>query len=154
MHMGLPLPRVEILDNGTEFYVNKVPEGFLRYLSNDIRSNQFIDTVDPINGLVVNRVHATINERISFINQARSSSFYKASEDSFTRNLEFGDIPSNVEIPVPTLDSAFANAVSKGKEKASEGLEDIELTPKAGPTQLPYDLEDPFYYIHYYSPLI
>lgn len=128
MHMGLPLPRVETLPNGTEFYVNKGPDGFLRYLSNDIRSSQFIDSVDPVNGIVVNRVHATVSERMALINQARSSSFYNVSEDSFVRNLEYGDIPTNVEILAPKSSPINIPSI-KGKEKVMDNFDDIPLGP-------------------------
>jgi hypothetical protein len=55
MWNGLPLPRVESLDNGQEFYITKDENNFIRILSNSINSTDMVDIVDPIKNISIGR---------------------------------------------------------------------------------------------------
>ena len=145
MHNGMVLPRIETLENGTEYYINKDKDGFLQVLSNSFENSGSVDIVNPITGKTLSRMAISITERISLINNARNNAVYNSPENSFVRNPLFEGV-NLMTISTPSSSSVSSSFIDKGKaiETAVE-LQDVDLTPRVKPSILPdYDIDDPF----------
>ena len=170
MYNGLPLPRVEILPNGTEYYFAKDDSGFLEVMSDNFSGSGTVDIVNPFTNSAVTSHAVSVNERISFINRARGNAIFEAPENSYARHpiFEFnqGDLSrpsisstsaSSSSLPgdiddmdnVPLTDKGFREALlsrlNKGKNKETSIPENIN--PEMGafntPIQQTYNLPDP-----------
>lgn len=132
MYNGLILPRVEVLDNGTEYYFNKDTHGFISVLNNSYDSSNSVITINPFSGKALSSVPLSVSERISLINKARNSALYEAPINSFARNPVFEGI--TMDLGQPSLSSTSAASSSTLPDMSNEsGFEDVELTPKAKP---------------------
>jgi len=145
MYLGLPLPRVETLPSGGEYYITLDKDGYLKYLADTFGSRGEIDIVNPLSGRAINRIPSSINERVAMINQARSTCITEAPINSYSRNPIFDGIDlTSISTPSPSTPE-IVDLFNKGK--SAEIIVDVDLTPKAGPSRLPdidYNLEDPF----------
>ena len=140
MYLGLPLPRTETLPNGFEYYVSLRGDGSLRYLSNNYSDEGRIYIINPFTGNASHSIPSTINERVALINQARSSCISEAPVGSYSLNTVF----DGVELMSKQTPSSSSATDLFNKGKSAEVIEDINLTPKAGPSILPslsYDLD-------------
>jgi hypothetical protein len=141
MYNGLPLPRVEFLDNGTEYYFNKDTHGFISVVNNKFGSSENIISINPFSGRAISCMPASINERVALINKARDSAFCEAPGNSFARNPIFEGVELNIGQPSLSSTSAAYSSTLPTMSNQSD-LEDIDLTPKARPMEL--DMENPF----------
>jgi hypothetical protein len=140
MYNGLPLPRVETLPNGTEFYYDLTGDGYLKVLNNKFGESDVITILNPMNGQAISKLETTITHRISIINKARSNAIFEAPENSWSRTQIFEGIdfrPGSSTSNIPSTSSTIP-------EFERNGFEDVDLTPKASNTQLPFDIDNPF----------
>jgi hypothetical protein len=141
---GLPLPRVETLGNGTEFYFSKDRDGFINVLNNTFNSTS-LDVIRPVSGKAINRVPVYVSERIAIINKARSNAIFTAPENSYARNPLFDGVEFST-IGQPSLGSTSTSNLPKFDNVQADAvvLDDINITPRAKPTPLPFNLDNPF----------
>jgi hypothetical protein len=132
MYNGMPLPRVETLANGTEYYLVKDDHNFIRFINNSFNSEGFVEVLNPFSGKIISRIPATVNERISMINKARGSAIFTAPENSFIRNPEFEGVD-------------FMGITTPSSSQVIEKFNEIDLTPRASTSNLPVmDIDNPF----------
>jgi hypothetical protein len=135
MYLGLPLPRVENLPNGGEAYVSLDSDGFLQYLNDSYGNAGIKDIVNPLSGRAISRINISVGERVSLINKARANCVSEAPVDSYSLNPLFDGI-NLTAFPTPESSSPqITDLFNKGK--GAEVLEDVDLTPKPGPSKLP-----------------
>lgn len=148
MYNGLPLPRVETLENGVEYYFAKDTSnfsinspGYIRCLSNSYDSSDSYTLINSFTGRTISRVPTTVSERISMINSARGNAIFKAPVDSYARNPIFeGTDYSNIEPSITTASISASTSEPIYPNLSEGGFEDVELTPR----QKPIDI-DKFY---------
>jgi len=134
MYNGLPLPRVETLPDGTEYYFSKGSEGFIEVLNNTFNGSGTVDIVSPFTNKSISSHSISVNERISLINKARNSAIFEAPENSFSRNplYDFGFMG----ISRPDLSGTSASS-SSSLPGGLDNFEDIPLSPAAAdPTEI------------------
>lgn len=152
MYKGLPLPRVETLENGIEYYFardnfNNDSSYYIRCLSNDFGSSDSFTIINAFTGKTISRVPTTISERISMINSARGNAIFKAPVDSYARNPIFeGTDYSNIEPPISSTSTSASISASTSEpvypNLSEGGFEDVELTPRQRPIDI--NLDNPF----------
>jgi hypothetical protein len=140
MYNGLPLPRVETLPNGTEFYYDLTGDGYLKVLNNNYGESEIITILNPMNGQAISKMDVSVGERISIINKARSNAIFEAPENSWSRIKLFEGI--DLRAGSSSSNTPLSSNIPSGFE--TNGFEDIDLTPKASNTQLPFDIDNPF----------
>lgn len=156
---GLPLPRVETLDDGREIYIVKAKDGLINAFSNNIENFNKAYVINPNTGLAINNIDLTTMERITYLNQARSSAIYIAPSNSITRNPmfsqsnfdDFSEIPlgpqplNTDEIPLfpKPLNLDKGKGIASGSYSPSYGS---NLEGNRTPTHLDYstDVTNPF----------
>ena len=131
MWRGLPLPRVETLDSGTEFYITSDKNGLIRVLSNNIEKSDSVDILDPVTGRLVTTEYIGILDRLDLINSARSHSIFRAPENSIFKNPILGPTNVTTDIPRPTVDSTSASTSNLPTFDSSPTSSDGGITPKA-----------------------
>jgi len=148
MYNGLPIPRTEVLDNGTEYYFNLDKDGFLNVLNNSYSENRGMEILNPFSGKGINRIPISIKDRIALINNARENANFDAPLNSYARNPIFDGVV--IDISAPSLSSLDIGSTSRLSSYTpdAEDLSDIDLTPRARPIPLDTenisDMDNPF----------
>jgi hypothetical protein len=143
---GLPLPRVETLDNGVEYYFAKGEHGFVRVLNNTFNSLN-MDIISPVTGKAITTTPVSIGERIAFINRARNNANFNAPENSFARNPVIEEIFNIGQPSVGSTSASTSNLPNLNLDDFKDipgdvvPLTDIDLTPKPKPAPLPTELD-------------
>jgi hypothetical protein len=147
MYNGLPLGRTEVLDNGTEYYLNLDKDGFVTVRNNSFSNNGAMEVINPFSGMGITRMPININERLTLINKAREGAIFNAPLNSYARNPIFEGV--GIDISPPSLSSLPTASTpsntffeSVPDVEALEALRDTNITPK--PRPIPLDIENPF----------
>jgi hypothetical protein len=105
MWKGLPLPRVESLNNGIEYYISADNDNYIRIVNNKFGESNMVDIIDPNSNISIGRDFINHIEKLTIIKDAKSHAFFTAPEDSYIRNQLF----SNINLTKPSLDSISAD---------------------------------------------
>ncbi len=127
MYNGLPLPRIETLSDGTEYYFSRDRDGLIKVFSNKLEDTNTISILNSFTNKAMITEDISINERISIINSARSNAIYIAPENSYARNPIFEYIDTDFSKPDFSSTSAASSSNLPGD---IDDFEDIPLGPK------------------------
>lgn len=129
MYNGMRLPRVEVLDNGTEYYLSKDTDGFIKAVNNTYAGAGTVDIINPFTNKIINRMPISISFRVAIINSARSTAVFQAPENSFTRN----PIIENIGIDLSAPNIASTSNASSSSLPSLDDNSDIPQDPKVLP---------------------
>jgi hypothetical protein len=105
MWQGLPLPRVESLNNGIEYYISADDDNYIRIANNRLGEDSMIDIIDPMINKSIGRGFISHIDRYDIIKEAKTSAFFISPDNSYIRN----PVLSNINLTQPSLDSTNAD---------------------------------------------
>jgi len=105
MWQGLPLPRVESLNNGIEYYISADNDNYIRIANNRLGEDSMIDIIDPMVNKSIGRGFISHIDRYDIIKEAKTSAFFISPENSYIRN----PVLDNINLTQPSLDSTSAD---------------------------------------------
>jgi hypothetical protein len=85
MWNGLPLPRTEYLEDGTEYYISMDQNKFVRIFNNKIESS-VVDIINPMTNRSIGREIISSSDKNKLFRSRDIRAYYKAPEDSYIRN--------------------------------------------------------------------
>jgi len=86
MWNGLPLPRTEYLEDGTEYYITLDQDKFIRIYDNRIESS-VVDIINPVSGKSIGRQFVSASDKLEINSRLKDiKSYFRAPEDSYIRN--------------------------------------------------------------------
>jgi hypothetical protein len=163
MWKGLPLPRTEYLEDGSEYFMFLDKDNIVNILDNKISTNS-LDLVNPLTGESIGRKTVDVFEQNLIRSGKSMRAYFEAPSDSYLRNpvlsniqlakpdientsIRFDDLPSYDRVPstpidVPNINAfreAFLDEVDLGDLYTKSRPPVPNATPKASTSQLPID---------------
>jgi hypothetical protein len=102
MWNSLPLPRVESLNNGTEFYISLDKDGFIKIVNNLHENTSIVDIISPSTEMSIGKEFIGTIDRANIVQSAKDHSFFNAPENSYFRNPVLDNITLTRPIAVNT----------------------------------------------------